>query len=89
MKLQNDPQAIASKHSGVSTQRAKELIAHLTHVPADELGRVLSAFRANKIPAPELALAEELLGLPAKPVKPAAKSEPAPSKSSGQAKAKS
>ncbi len=73
MKLQKDTQSIVSHHGKVPAKRAKEIVDFLTAQDADSLPRIVGTFRANDMPAAELALVEHLLGIsepvPATPAK--------------------
>lgn len=67
MKLNPDPKTIVSKHSKVSAKRASELVEFLSNVHPDILPEVVATFRGNQMPAAEMSLVEDLLGL-SKPV---------------------
>jgi len=65
MKLHKDPLSIASKHTGVNTKRQAEIINFLRAQREDDLPRIVEQFRKNEMPAAELSLVEELLGIKA------------------------
>lgn len=73
MKLVKDPKTVVAAHSGVSAKRASELVGFLAGQNPDNLPAIVKTFRGNDMPAAELALVEELLGIAATPqAKPAA-----------------
>lgn len=63
MKMQSNTTDIAKKHAKVPSKRATQLIGFLTAQKSDDLPEVLKTFKANKMPAAEIALVEELLGV--------------------------
>ena len=77
MKLIDKPNDVAARHSGVSASRRKQLVGFLQNTDPATHRRTLKTWRDNKMPAAELALVEELLGISAptetnnsKPIKP-------------------
>jgi len=65
MKLVKDPVTVASKHTTVKTERQASIVNFLRAQREDDLPRIVGQFRKNKMPADELALVEELLGIKA------------------------
>ena len=73
MKLIKTPKNAIANHPDVTADRAGQIVDHLSHIPEDDLPGVVQTFRANRMPAAELALVEELLGLSEPSPKSAAK----------------
>jgi len=73
MKLHSDPQSICNRHGEVSAGRAKTIVAHLSGLPASRLAAIVGHFRKGDMPAFELALVDELVG-----IKPPSAPKPAP-----------
>ena len=63
MKLIDNPDKIAGKHSSVNEGRRKLIVKFLKNTEADRLNDVYKTFVTNKMPEPELALVRDLLGI--------------------------
>lgn len=66
MKLVDNPEVVAKRHTQVKPQRRNELAGFLQHVDPFQHAKVLKTFRENGMPPEELALCEDLLGVQSK-----------------------
>ncbi|MDP0498676.1 MAG: hypothetical protein Q7P63_01125 [Verrucomicrobiota bacterium JB022] len=76
IRLIDNPDAVAAKHTKVPTERRLQLVGFLRQADPDRLPYVLKTMQDNKIPEAELALVEDVLGVAKPAPTPAATTAP-------------